>query len=157
MRKALSEVAALGLDRFYAFGTQEDTKPIDHLIGTAAGWVGCHAPLPFYIMDSVIAYNGATPHVVSAQNVPVNAFWSITVYNKDGYLDANDMSVNGYNNFTASPDEDGGHTIHFGGCADGRINCDPTTDGWKSAIRMYEPAPKVLYGSWTFPEIQAMQ
>jgi hypothetical protein len=46
-------------------------------------------------------------------------------------------------------------TVHFGGCADGRPNCLPITDGWNYTVRLYRPRPEVLDGSWTFPAIEA--
>jgi hypothetical protein len=83
--------------------------------------------------------------------VPVDAFWSVTIYNADGYLEANDLGVNSYNDFSAKPNEDGSVTLHFGGCGDGRINCIPISPGWNYAIRMYQPREEILDGSWTFP------
>jgi hypothetical protein len=37
---------------------------------------------------------------------------------------------------------------------DGRLNCIPITPAWNYAIRLYEPHPEILDGSWTFPKIQ---
>ena len=79
---------------------------------------------------------------------------SITVYNADGFLEANELNRNSYNNVTARKNDDGSITIHFGGCDDGRINCIPITPGWSYLIRMYEPSEEILNGSWTFPSIE---
>jgi hypothetical protein len=84
----------------------------------------------------------------------VDAFWSITVYNAEGYMEANDLGVNSYNNVSADPNEDGSLTIHLGGCEDGRANCIPTTPGWNYAVRMYQPREEILNGSWTFPAVE---
>jgi hypothetical protein len=154
IRKALSDVAALGFETTYAFGRKDEVRPVDYLIGTAAGWAGLPSRASFYVIDSVDANDGSTPHAVTAKDVPVGEFWSITVYNADGFLEANDLSRNSYNNVTAKKNDDGSVTIHFGGCADGRINCIPITPGWSYTIRMYEPAPEILDGSWTFPKIR---
>lgn len=152
-RKALNDLAALGFDTTYAFGRKEDVRPVDRLVGAAAGWGGLPRSAALYILDSVDENDGQTPHAVTVKDVPVDAFWSITVYNADGYLEANERGVNSCNNFSAKPNEDGSCTIHFGGCDDGRVNCIPISPGWNYAIRMYEPGEEILDGSWTFPEI----
>ena len=153
-RKALSDLAVLGFDATYAFGSEDEVRPIDHLVGAAAGWGGLPRTAAFYILASVDENDDQTPHALTAKDVPVDAFWSITVYNADGYLEANDLGVNNYNNFSAEPNEDGSFTLHFGGCDDGRINCIPISPGWNYAIRMYEPREEILDGSWRFPTPQ---
>ena len=153
-RKALSDFATLGFDASYAFGRKEETRPIDHLIGAAAGWGGLPRSAAMYVIDSVEKNDGKTPHAVTVKDVPVDAFWSITVYNADGYLEANSLGVNSYNNITARSGPDGSCMIHLGGCEDGRVNCIPITPGWNYAIRMYEPRPEILDGRWIFPKPQ---
>lgn len=153
-RKALNDLSVLGFSAAYAFGRQEEVRPVDYLVGAAAGWGGLPQSAASYIIDSVAQNDGETPHAVTVKDVPVDAFWSITVYNADGYLEANDRGVNSYNNFSAQPNEDGSYTIHFGGCGDERVNCIPITPGWNYAIRMYQPRAEILDGSWVFPAPQ---
>ncbi len=154
-RKALNDfAAALGFDASEAFGRKDEIKPTYYLIGAAAGWGGLPKSAAMYVIDSVEANDGKTPYKVTAKDVPVDAFWSITVYNADGYLEANDRGMNSYNNITAKPNDDGAFTIHFGGCDDGRINCIPITPGWNYAIRMYQPREEIRNGSWTFPTFE---
>lgn len=153
-RKALNDLSVLGFSATYAFGRQEEVRPVDYLVGAAAGWGGLPQSAASYIIDSVAQNDGETPHAVTVKDVPVDAFWSITVYNADGYLEANDRGVNSYNNFSAQPNEDGSYTIHFGGCGDERVNCIPITPGWNYAIRMYQPRAEILDGSWVFPAPQ---
>jgi hypothetical protein len=152
-RQALSDLGTLGFDATYAFGTREEVRPIDHLVAAGAGWGGLPPAAAYYTMGMVDANDGKTPHVVTVKDVPVDAFWSITVYNAEGYLEANDLGINNYNNYKAKPNEDGSYTIHFGACDDGRINCIPITPGWNHVVRLYQPREEILDGSWTFPDI----
>jgi len=148
-RKALLELAKhmSGFDR--AFGAKDQVDPIRHLIGTAAGWGG----LP----DAEARYTGAFPnkpvgeYELTVRDVPVDGFWSISVYNADGFFEPNDRGAYSVNNVTATPNDDGSVTVHFGGCTDGRSNCIPIMDGWNYVVRMYRPRPEILDGSWTFP------
>ncbi|WP_455221372.1 DUF1214 domain-containing protein [Kaarinaea lacus] len=152
-RKALSDLAVLGFDTTNAFGGKDDVRPIDHLVGAAAGWGGLPRKAAFYILGSVDKNDGKTPHAVTVKDVPVDAFWSITVYNADGYLEANKLGVNSYNNFSAKPNKDNSITINFGVCKDGRVNCIPISPGWNYAIRMYKPRKEILNGKWIFPKV----
>jgi hypothetical protein len=154
-RKALSDLSTLGFDSSYAFGSKEEVRPIDHLVGTAAGWGGMPRTAAFYLVDSVDENDGKTPHEVTVKDVPVDAFWSITVYNADGYFEKNDLGRNSFNNSSARPNEDGSYTIHFGGDPES-TNYLPITEGWNYAIRMYQPRKEILDGAWTFPSIEAM-
>lgn len=152
-RKALNDfAAALGFEASKAFGREDEIEPKSYLIGAAAGWGGLPQSAAMYVIDSVSGNDGETPYKVSVNDVPVDAFWSVTVYNADGYLEANDLNVNSYNNVTAEPNDDGSITINFGSCDDGRVNCIPITRGWNYAIRMYEPREEIQSGKWTFPE-----
>jgi hypothetical protein len=33
---------------------------------------------------------------------------------------------------------------------DGRVNCLPIMEGWNYTVRLYQPAPEVMDGSWVF-------
>ena len=151
-RKALSDLATIGFSATYAYGRKEEVRPVDYLVGAAAGWGGLPQSAAIYTMESVTENDGQTPHAITVKDVPVDAFWSITVYNADGYLEANDQGMNSYNNISAKPNPDGSITIHFGGNPD-QINYLPITESWNYAVRMYEPGQEILDGSWTFPKI----
>lgn len=154
-RKAVSDLAsAIGFDARRAFGRRDEVDPVDHLVGAMAGWAGQPASTATASVDSVEQNDGETPFAVTVKDVPVDAFWSITVYNADGYLEPNALGRNSYNNTSATPNDDGSYTLHFGGCSDGRINCIPITPGWNYAIRLYEPQESILDGSWTFPALE---
>lgn len=91
------------------------------------------------------------------KDVPVDVFWSIIVYNADGFIAENPVGRYSFNNVTAKPNKDGSITINFGGCDDGRINCLPISEGWNYAIRMYEPRQEILDGSWKSPAIEPVK
>lgn len=155
-RQALSELGKLGFDTTYAFGAKEEVRPVDHLVAAGAGWGGLPRTAAFYIMASVEKNDGKTPHAVTVKDAPVDAFWSITVYNADGYLEKNDLGRNSFNNSSAKPNEDGSYTIRFGGDPKSE-NYLPITEGWNYAIRMYQPRKELLDGSWTFPKIEPVK
>ncbi|MEJ2533641.1 MAG: DUF1214 domain-containing protein [Halioglobus sp.] len=52
---------------------------------------------------------------LTVRDVPVDAFWSVTVYNKDGFIDPNDENAYSVNSLTGTPNDDGSYTIHFRG------------------------------------------
>lgn len=135
-----------------AFGSKDEIDPIRHLIATGAGWGGNPPHAATYMNGTPAMNDGTVPYVVTVKDVPVDGFWSITVYNGDGYMQKNDRDVYSFNGVTAEKNADGSTTIHFGGCEDGRINCIPITDGWNYIVRLYRPRPEILDGTWTFPE-----
>jgi hypothetical protein len=155
-RKALSDLATLGFDSTYAFGSKEEVRPVDLLVGAAAGWGGLPRKAAYYEMGSVDENDGKRAYAVTVKDVPVDAFWSITVYNADGYIEKNDLGRNSFNNSSAKPNEDGSFTIHFGGDPKS-VNYLPITEGWNYAIRMYQPRKEILDGTWTFPKIEPVK
>jgi hypothetical protein len=152
-RSALLELAR-GLTHFdHAFGRREEVNPVRHLIATAAGWGG----LP----ESEARYAGVEPGLpvgeyrLVVKDVPVDGFWSISVYNAGGFFEPNDLDAYSVNDITAERGEDGSVTVNFGGCGEGRPNCLPIVEGWNYIVRMYRPRPEILDGSWQFPSIEA--
>ena len=79
---------------------------------------------------------------ITVRDAPVDGFWSISVYNADGYFQPNDRNAYSINNITATPNPDGSVTVHFGGCGDDRPNCLPIVDGWNYAVRPTDRDPK---------------
>jgi len=152
-RKALLGLAS-GLGAFdRMFGTKADVDPVRHLLGTAAGWGG----LP----TREATYVGVTPRLPVGSyelrvddDVPVDAFWSISVYNADGYFEPNSSGVYSVNSITGVRDaDDGSITIRFGDHEPGAPNVIPITDGWNYLVRLYRPRPEILDGTWKFPAI----
>jgi hypothetical protein len=151
VRNALLEEVRSGAlsDAGKAFGSRSDVDPHVHLIGTAAGWGGLPAHEAFYLAREPELPVGA--YELKVGTVPVDAFWSLTVYNRDGFLEANDLGVYSINSLTGHRDTDGSITVRLGGDPS-RPNCLPLTDGWNYTVRLYRPRPEILDGSWVFPE-----
>jgi hypothetical protein len=153
VRDALNALAPLREgDTGAMFGTKSEVDPVAHLIGTAIGWGG--NPRFAAIYDSFYPKNndGKTVHKLTVKDVPVDGFWSISLYNAKGFFEKNDLNAYSLNNLTAKPNPDGSFTIQFGGC-DGKIpNCLPITLDWNYTVRMYRPRAEILSGKWKFPE-----
>ena len=80
-----------------------------------------------------------TIHKLTVKDVPVNGFWSITVYNAAGYLELNQYNANSVNNLTAKKGADGSIAIQFGGCDDEIPNCFPIMRSWTYTARLFRP------------------
>jgi hypothetical protein len=86
--------------------------------------------------------------------VPVDGFWSGSVYDADGYFEPSSLNAYTRNNITAKKNDDGSVAVQFGGC-DGKIpNCLPTVKGWNYMVRLYRPKSEILEGNWKFPEAE---
>jgi len=107
VRDAINVLAATRTSAKGMFGDTAKLDPISHLLGTAYGWDGNPEEAAMY--DNVVpARNeGKTPYRVTVKDVPVDGFWSITVYNKDGFMEKNDQDVHSYSNVTAKRNADG--------------------------------------------------
>jgi hypothetical protein len=153
VRDAINILAATRTSAKGMFGDKAKLDPISHLLGTAFGWGGNPEEAAMY--DNVVPEknDGKAPYRLTVKDVPVNGFWSITVYNKDGFMEKNDRNVYSYNNVTAKKDPDGSITINFGAGPDA-VNNLAITPGWSYVVRMYQPKQEVVNGSWRFPKAQ---
>jgi hypothetical protein len=154
VRDALLQLAAT-LPDSKMFGTTDDTDPVRRLIGSAAAWGGNPEKDARYFGVHPAENDGDTVYRLPVDRVPVDGFWSVTVYNKDGYFTPNPQNAYSFNNLTAQRDTDGRITIQFGGCDGATGNCLPTTPGWNYLVRLYRPQDKILNGEWTFPAAHA--
>lgn len=133
------------------FGRKEDVDPVRHLLGTAWGWGGLPEKEAYYLNVEPNLPVGA--YQLTVKDVPVDAFWSVSVYNKNGYFEPNPQNAYSVNNLTATPNKDGSVTIHFGGDPKA-VNYLPITEGWNYAVRFYKPRKQILDGTWKFPEVK---
>lgn len=154
VRDALLALSATLPDSKRMFGTQGDTDPVRHLIGSAYGWGGNPERDAMYFSVYPANNDGATVYRLWVPEVPVDGFWSVTVYNEDGYFTPNPQNAYSLNNITAQRGPDSEVTIQFGGCDSATANCLPITPGWNYLVRLYRPQERILNGEWTFPEAE---
>lgn len=153
VRDALALLGSLG-GLHDLFGTKDEVNPVCHLIGTACGWGGNPKHAASYTSVFPKANDGYTIHVLTVRDVPVDSFWSISVYNSEGYFEKNDAGIYSLNSLSARPNQDGSFTIQFGGARETVPNYLPITPGWNYTVRLYKPRQEILDGSWSFPEAQ---
>lgn len=157
VRDSLIEVSKNLKETRGMFGPRGKVDETRHLIGSATGWGGNPEKDAMYIPVTPTQNDGNTVYKLTVKDVPVDGFWSISVYNKEGYFQKNDFNSYSLNNVTAKKNTDGSVTIQFGGC-DGKIaNCIPITPGWNYWIRLYRPKAEVLNGKWKFPEAKVVK
>lgn len=154
VREALLVLNAGLPDTNGMFGRKEDVNPVHHLIGSAAAWGGNPEREATYLNVTPEQNDGRTVHRLQIQDVPVDAFWSISVYNADGYYQANPQNAYTLNNLTARKAGDGSIVVQFGDCSADTPNCLPIMDGWNYLVRLYRPREEILNGQWRFPEAE---
>ncbi len=149
-REALLALSRGLPDSRRTFGARRDVDPVRHLIGTASGWGGLPESEAYYTIAS--APRPVGHHRITLRDVPVDAFWSFTVYDRDGYFDANPYDSYSLNSVTSRPDEDGSVTIDLAATDEGFRNFLYVMDGWNYVIRFYRPRAEILDGTWVPPE-----
>ena len=136
------------------FGPRSEVDPIRHLIGTAFAFGGNPEKDALYLNVTPASNDGTTIPRLTARDVPVDAFWSISVYNAQGYYEKNPLNAYSVNSITGKKAGDGTTTVQFGGC-DGKVaNCIPIVKGWNYTVRLYRPRAAILNDTWKFPEPQ---
>jgi hypothetical protein len=155
VRAALLQLGETISDTRRMFGAKEDVvDPVRHLIGTALVWGGLPEKDALYLPITPARNDGTTVHKLTVKDVPVDGFWSITVYNAEGYLEPNPYNAYSVNTLTAKKGADGSVAIQLGGCNGEIPNCLPIMKGWNYTVRLFRPRPEILDGPWRFPEAQ---
>jgi hypothetical protein len=137
----------------------KDVPYLYHSAGSKVGWGGpatSHSAYESMFTDesgeTLEGTNGE--YVLVTDAPPVNAFWSITVYDSTtGRLHPNEDNRYHINNTTAVKNEDGTVTFRFKvKCEDGDVNCLEVPAGpFDVAARYYLPEPEIMSGEWTIP------
>jgi hypothetical protein len=139
-----------GISSEVMFGKKGEVPLKEHNVGAAAGWGGFTAERAVY--PSIYA-DSTEPQTLSLKDVPAGAFWSVTVYDADGFPQGDSYNIN---SAFAVADEDGSYTIHFGGAKDA-VNYMDIFEGWNLALRIYEPKEAYFNGEWVMPELQPVE
>ena len=156
VRTALIVLAETLPDAKGMFGPRNGADPVRRLIGSGAAWGGIPEKEALYLNVTPPGNDGRTIHKLTVKDVPVDGFWSISVYDGDGRFAPNPQKAYTVNSVTAKTGPDGSAIVQFGGC-DGKIaNCLPTPPDWSYMVRLYRPRPEILSGAWTFPQPQAV-
>lgn len=152
VRETLKAVGPALSERGDSFGARGEVDPIRHLVSTATGWGGNPARHARYTGRYPERNDGTTVHRLTVRDVPVDGFWSLSVYNADGFFEKNDENAYSVNDLTARRDDDGSVTIQFGGARGDAPNHLPIMPGWNYVVRLYRPRAEILDGTWAFPE-----
>jgi hypothetical protein len=136
-----------------------DVTYLNHATGTKEGWGGpatSHSSYESaYTDDAGETLDGSRgEYVLVTEEPPVNAFWSVTVYNSEtGRFHPNEHDRYHINDTTAVKDESGTVTFHFKrSCGDADQNCLEVPAGpFDVAARYYLPEPDIRSGEWTMP------
>jgi len=138
----------------HGFGTRDQVDPIMHLIGTAAGWGGNPDKDATYLGLAPAKNDGTTVSRISVKDVPVDAFWSVSVYNAAGYFEKNAYNAYSVNNITAKKLRwHCRHSVRRLRREDSELPADHA--GLELHRATVSPARReILNGKWHFPEAQ---
>ncbi|MBW8637670.1 DUF1214 domain-containing protein [Hoeflea sp. WL0058] len=151
-RDALNVLASSVSDTSAFFGIRDEVERLNHMMGVACCW-GANLPRDaIYLSYAPDKNDGNIPHQLTVKDVPVDGFWSVTLYDGKGFIPKSETGIYSYNNVTASPNDDGSFTINFGHCDDDRLNCLEIVEDWNYLVRLYRPEESVVDGNWKFPE-----
>lgn len=137
-RNALSTLRTQVPAPFNMFGTKDMVEPRSYLIASAAGWAGLPAKDAAYV--PMVVGNTGDPQCSSLTvNKPPlqydrHAFFSMTVYNKDGWIVDDNYALS---NKHMKPNSDGTYTFRFN--CEGADNNLTVQEGWNPIFRMYLP------------------
>ncbi|CAG9182865.1 DUF1254 domain-containing protein [Cupriavidus pinatubonensis] len=152
LRRALVTLGATLPDSRGMFGPRGKVDPVRHLIGSAIAWGGIPERDALYLIVNPAHNDGKTAYRLDVPQVPVDGFWSVSVYDANGYYVPNAQGAYTINSLTAKRGGDGTVSIRFGACGPDVPNCIPIMPGWNYMVRFYLPRAEILDGRWKFPD-----
>ena len=155
VQSALLQLGTTVSDTRRMFGADENqVDPVKHLIGSAMLWGGFPEKDALYLPITPARNGGSTIHRLRVGDVPVDGFWSLTVYNSEGYLQPNQYNAYSVNSITAKkgPGWVGRHPARHDRLPVHEPH--PITQGWNYTVRLFRPRAEILDGNWQFPPAQ---
>jgi len=152
IRKAYNTLGSAASSSKNFFGVKCDRSYLDASMGVAVGWGGMQQADALYLPTQVAKNDGKTAYTITVpKEIPVDGFWSVTIYNQERYMVKNEYNSYSINSLTAKKNADGTTTLHLGG--------DPKAENylyipkdWLYIVRFYQPHKKIVEGKWSFPE-----
>ena len=131
------------------YGRKGVVSPEQNNMGVAVGIGGLPKEGAVYLFYTP---SSDKPQTLTLKDVPYgsNAFWSLTVYDKDGFPVGDNYNVNSA--FVTANDQ-GEAVLNFGGDSS-QENYLGIYPGWNATLRIYNPTPAYFDGSWTRPELE---
>ena len=131
------------------YGRKGVVSPEQNNMGVAVGIGGLPKEGAVYLFYTPSSDEAQT---LTLKDVPYgsNAFWSLTVYDKDGFPVGDNYNVNSA--FVTANDQ-GEAVLNFGGDSS-QENYLGIYPGWNATLRIYNPTDSYFDGSWTRPELQ---
>jgi len=152
MRSAYSTLGSSLSSSKTFFGVKGDRSYLQAAMGVAVGWGGMQEKDALYLPSKVEKNDGKTAYTITVpKDVPVDGFWSVTVYNKERYMVKNKYNSYAFNSLTAEKNADGTATLHLGGDPKAK-NYLYLPKNWVYFVRFYQPHKEILDGSWVFPK-----
>ena len=139
-----------GITSEMIFGKEGEISPEMRNFGVAIGWGGLPKQGAIYPMPKLT--ESTEPQKLIMKNVPMEqgSFWSVTVYNKNGFSTGKSYNINSAFAKESNPGE---YIINLGGSEneDNFLNIFP---GWNAVIRIYSPTKDYFNGSWEVPQYE---
>jgi hypothetical protein len=93
------------------FGPRGQVDPVRHLVWTGCGWGGLPEKDATYLPVTPAQNDGAVIYRLNVGDVPVDGFWSVSVYNLQGSFEPNKYNAYTLNNLTAKKNANGSTNI----------------------------------------------
>ena len=141
----------------HTFGARGEVDPVRHLIGTATQWDRAPPRDIAYLLQIPRHNDGRVPHTLNVGYVPVDGFWSLSVYDGNGHCFADGHGGRAVNSLGARRNADDSITVHFAAGEPDAANFLQIGRGWRYLVRLYRPRAEILGGKWKFPDVEPIR